>query len=101
MEYYLKSYWDIVLIDKNGIVFENGGKINFDDCINQRYDSPTCVAERDITAVPPYFEFFTSDKPTRIVFNKKGFFSKNINKKNFIKFQMQINDKGYSTYDLS
>ena len=36
-----------------------------------------------------------------IVFDEKGLFSKSINRKNFLEFQMKINKMGYSTYDLS
>lgn len=101
MEYFQNSYFDISDVDEDGINFVNGDKIIFLDCIGNRYNSATCVAERDITASSPYFEFFTADKPTRIIFNKKGLFSKYINRRHFLKLQMKINDIGYSTYDLS
>lgn len=101
MEYLEKNYTDIKLIDEIGIKFINGDKILFLDCIGKRYNSKTCVAERDFAASPPYFEFFTPDKPTRIIFNKKGIFSKYQNSKWFFKLQMKINDMGYSSYDLS
>lgn len=101
MEYFEKNYFDIRTVDENGIFFVNEDKIIFADCIGKRYDSETCVAERDIVASPPYFEFFTPYKPTRIIFNKKGLFSKFINRRHFLRLQMKINDIGYSTYDLS
>lgn len=101
MEYLEKDYSEIMVTDKRGIMFKNGDKIVFDDCIGRRYNSETCVAERDCTASPPYFEFFTPDKSTRIIFNKKGLFSKSLNRKRFIELQMQINQMGYSSYDLS
>lgn len=101
MKYYGRSYNDIKSIDKNGIYFSDGDKILFAACIEQRYNSKTCVAERDMFASPAYFEFFTPDKPTRIVFDKKGSFSKHINRKHFLELQMQINNAGYSSYDLS
>lgn len=101
MEYFKKNYTDIKTIDKSGITFLNRDKIIFADCIKNRYNSATCVAERNIAASPPYFEFFTHYKSTRIIFNKKGLFSKSINCKHFLKLQIQINNIGYSSYDLS
>lgn len=100
MKYCERSYYDIKSIDKNGISFLNEDKILFAACIEQRYNSKTCVAERDMFALPAYFEFFTPDKPTRIVFGKKGLFSKYINRKHFLELQLQINNAGYSSYDL-
>lgn len=101
MEYIKKNYSDIVAVDKYGITFKNGDKIIFADCIGNRYNSTTCVAERNIADWPPYFEFFTPYKPVRIIFNKKGLFLRYINNKHFLKLQMQINYIGYSSYDLS
>lgn len=101
MEYLEKTYLDIKSVDEKGITFVSGDKIVFDDCIGKDYNSTTCVAERDITASPPYFEFFTPYIPTRIIFNKEGILSKSINHRHFLRLEMQINDMGYSTYDLS
>ena len=74
MEYIEKRYLDIKDVDKTGITFKNGEKIIFKECIKQRYNSETCVAERDLFAKPPYFVFFTSGRYTKVIFNKKGFF---------------------------
>ena len=101
MEYVEKNFSEIRMIDNEGITFNDGETITFKDCIGRKYNSETCVAERDICAVPSYFEFFAPDKPVRIVFNKKGLFSKSVNHKNFLEFQMKINKMGYTTYDLS
>ena len=62
MEYIEKRYLDIKDVDKTGITFKNGEKIIFKECIKQRYNSETCVAERDLFAKPPYFVFFTSGR---------------------------------------
>ena len=99
--YIEKNYSDIQYVDKNGITFKNGDKIIFADCIGKFCNSATCVAERDITASPHYFEFYTDGKPVRIIFNYKGLFSNHINNKHFTELQMQINNAGYSSYDLS
>lgn len=101
MEYLKYSFSEIKNINRNGIAFISGEKINFRECIKRRYNSETCVAERDISAKPPYFEFFTSNKPIKIVFDKKGLFSKLKNSNYFLKLQMMIIEYGYSSYDLS
>ena len=101
MEYVERSFSEIRMIDNKGITFNDGEIIAFKDCIGRKYNSEACVAERDICALPPYFEFFMPDKPVRIVFDKRGLFSKSVNRKNFLDFQMKINNMGYSTYDLS
>lgn len=101
MEYIEKNYSQINEINKEGITFTDGQRIVFGDCVKGRYNSEKCVAERNICAKPPYFEFFTQDKPIRIVFNKNGFFSKSGNNKDFLKLQKTISDSGYSSYDLS
>lgn len=101
MEYLKYSFSNIKNINRIGIAFISGEKINFKECIKRRYNSETCVAERDISAKPPYFEFFTPNKPIRIVFDKKGLFSKLKNSNYFLKLQMMIIEYGYSSYDLS
>ena len=66
-----------------------------------RYNSEFCIAERDITAKPPYFEFFAPGEPVRIVFDGKGLFADSRNRRLFGEFQMKIKAFGYMTYDLS
>ena len=101
MEYLEKNFSEIKDIDRIGITFKSGEKIIFKECIKQRYNSEICVADRDITAQPPYFEFFTPNKPIRIIFYKTGLFSRIRNRNNFLKLQMMITEYGYSSYDLS
>jgi len=101
MKYLEKSFSEIKDIDSNGIIFTSGETIIFKDCIKQRYNSETCIAERDILAKPPYFEFFTPDKPTKIIFDKTELFSNSKNRKEFRKLQNLLIDFGYSSYDLS
>ena len=83
------------------MIHNNNLHSGFKDCIGRKYNSEASVAERDICAMPTYFNFFTPDKPVRIVFDKKVLFSKSVNHKNFLEFQIKINKTGYSTYDLS
>ena len=101
MDYSEEEFSDIKSIDKNGITFADGKCIVFSECINQRYNSDTCVAERDCSADPPYFEFFTPVLPTRIVFKKTGFRAKSKNLSDFISLQSKISETGYGTYDLT
>lgn len=99
------SVCDIVSIDKTGILFKNG-RIIFDECVKKFVKTISdsnfkCVAERDITAQPPYFDFYTKGMKTRLLFDKKGLFSASKNKKMFIGLQFKLIEYGYTTYDLS
>ena len=69
----IKKYSEIEKIGKDCIFFDDGTKIQINDCV--RKDTNTCIAERDITATPPYFDFFTGDK---IIFDKKGLFAQEV-----------------------
>lgn len=95
-----KSFYEIKEINQNGITFINGERIVFQACIRQGSNGKTCIAERDLFAQPPYFLFFTADRPTKILFNKKGIFSKSENRKHFRELQRMIIEFGYSSYDL-
>lgn len=99
MKYY--SFSDIVSMDREGIVLSCGSKIIFGECAGGRYNSSLCIAERDIIASPPYFEFFIPGEPVRIVFDKRGLFAGRENRRRFGEFQMKIKAFGYTTYDLS
>ena len=99
------SVCDIVSIDKTGILFKNG-KIFFYECVKEFVKTISdsnfkCVAERDITARPPYYDFYTNGIKTRLLFDKKGLFSASKNKKMFIELQFKLIEYGYTTYDLS
>ena len=96
------SYYDILSISKYHIQSKHGEWIIFSDCAgkDEKY-SEKCVGERDITADPPYVEFFTPERRMRVVFDKTGAFEKNKNKNNFIKFHSEIQSFGFTTFDLS
>ena len=51
MEYVERSFSEIRTIDNEGITFNDGEMIAFKDCIGRKYNSKTCVAERDICAM--------------------------------------------------
>ncbi|MDE6592103.1 MAG: hypothetical protein K2K57_03455 [Oscillospiraceae bacterium] len=95
------SFSDIKSVDERGIIFKDGSGILFSECAGRHYKSGLCIAERDITAKPPYFEFFASAEPVRILFDKKNFISRNLSRRQFTEFQMMIQNYGYTTYDLS
>lgn len=106
MKYREISFSDISVINNKGITFSNGEQLLFSDCVSVRkkaYPDSVCVAERDITALPPYFEFFadSTGMPVRIVFDKKGLFSKSKNHKQFHELKNSIEEAGYGTFDLS
>lgn len=95
-----RHYSEIKAVDRNGITFEDGTEILFSECAGL-YDSETCVAERDVTASPPYFSFGTPDQPTKILFDRKGVFSAYKNRNEFRSLELSIIKAGYKTFDLS
>ncbi len=100
------SYGDIKEITENGIYMKNGFCIYFSECLanSRRYlkdETTTCVAERDITANPPYFAFYT-DMGEIIQFNvHKGLFAKKKNQNDFLQLQLLLQKMNFTTYDLS
>ena len=95
-------------IEKEGILFSDGFKIIFQDCINgfgRHYNSfkvtKNCIAERNILAQPPYFLFYLDNMNVKIIFDCKGLFSKKKNIKLFQYFQFEIKNLGYKTFDLT
>ena len=100
-----KSFSEILTVDKNGITFKDGERVSFDECAENykaanSLSQSKCVAERDITADPPYFLFYKS-KRLKLLFDSRGIFSKTKNKKAFIDLQFKIQKTGFTTYDLS
>ena len=100
-----KRYSEILTVDKSGITFKDGEKVNFEECAEKfkaahSLNQSKCTAERDITANPPYFLFYTN-KRLKLVFDRTGLFSKSKNKKAFIELQIKIQKIGFTTYDLS
>lgn len=91
-------------ISKEGILFDDGffldfelSRINWAKNHNIMPDSSDCVADRDITAPDPYYEFYI-DNHVVIYFNKRIF----SNRHNwFQNFRLTIEQMGYTTYDLS
>jgi len=102
------NYKSVKSIEKEGIIFSDGFKIIFQDCINgfaKHYNSftdvSTCIAERNILERPPYFQFYLDDMNVKIIFDCKGLFSKKRSIKQFQSFQLKIQNLGYKTFDLT
>ena len=98
MKYKKKSYTDIEKVDENGILFLSGEVLDLRECAK---DGTCCVGERDIEAEPPYFDFYSTDKPIRVVFDRKGLLSDIVNVREFQKLNSLITNAGFSTLDLS
>lgn len=99
------NYCSINKIDKNGILFVDGYFIDFELCRvnwakknNILVDETHCVAERDITALSPYFKFYSNDDQVVVWFKKRIFFNW---RKHFQKLRVMIEEAGYKTFDLS
>lgn len=100
------SFDDITAINENGIDFKNGHWFRYAECVYlwQRDFSQSkskCVGQRDITARPPYIEFWSFYHHDKVVFDKRGLFSQRKNEENFHKLCQLINEYGYTTFDLS
>ena len=95
-----RHYSEVKTVEQTGILFDDGSQILFQDCARM-YDSDTCVAVRDVTAAPPYFEFRTPEQPIRIIFDRSGVFAADKNRKDFHSLQFAILKAGFKTFDLS
>lgn len=95
-------------VSEKSIIFTDGFEISFDECIKgfkRKYSNfeniSNCIAERNIFAKPPYFQFYIEDMEIKLVFNCKGLFSKKRNENFFHSFQNKILFMGYKSFDLS
>lgn len=100
------DYNSIANIDEHGIKFRDYHWLTYKECafnFKRKYpnSSGICVGERDITANPPYIELYSFYAHDKILFNKKGLFSKKKNTDDFLYLQNLIQEFGYTTYDLS
>ena len=102
----IKSITDVVSISETGILLSGDINIFFPECAGNfhtkhKNSSMNCIGERDISANPPYFEFYTGENHIRLLFDYKGIFVKSKNRKLFHDMQKHISVSGYTTYDLS
>lgn len=102
----VQSFDDITSINENGIGFSDGHWFRYAECVHlwqrdfPQSNKSLCIGQRDITAEPPYIEFWSFYHHDKVVFDKRGLFSCQ-NKKNFHKLCRQIGKYGYTIYDLS
>ena len=101
------AYKKIESIDSDGIVFTDGNRIPFEKCINNwaeengmKCTGSRCIAERNSTANPAYFLFFSTEK-VKVTFRHSILPWSKRHKKAFLKLQKEINQYGYSSYDIS
>ncbi|MDE7268701.1 MAG: hypothetical protein K2N89_14680 [Lachnospiraceae bacterium] len=101
------SYKDIKKITKAGILFRDGFELLFEECRNEwsvekgmNREHSFCVAERDCLAKIPYFLFY-SKKRVKVLFDKKGIWSKKKNENDFYNLQVVLNRFGFSSYDMT
>lgn len=99
------SFDDIAGVSEMRIDFKDGHRFSFAECV-QLYkrdfpQSKNCVGQRDITANPPYIEFWSFYHHDKVVFDKRGVLFKDQNEKNFRELCHTIEQYGYSTFDLS
>ena len=86
------SYRELVSVDAEKMVFMGGEEILFSD-----YDS----IERQICGEEPYFLFISEESDLKLVFDRKGFGAKKKNDRDFIQFQMKLDELGHHSRDLS
>ena len=100
----IKSITDVVSKEKSGILLSGNIFVCFTECAGnfhaEHHNSSTnCIGIRDISASPPYFEFYTDGNHIKILFDLKGIFSVSKNRKLFHDMQKYISVSGYRTYD--
>lgn len=98
---------DVSKIDGKGILLANGTPLSFQECadtfaeITQKQKA-NCIGERDKKEL--CFMLYTPGHPTMIRFAQKpwltALFSKPVQQR-FCKFQKTIEDKGFSTAEVS
>lgn len=95
------SATQITGMDASGILFDDGQSIFFQECVmnfSRAYPESRskCVAERNLYAPKPYFEFYTCGKSMIVQFDEPG----RQGQKAFLDFQKRLESYGYTTYDL-
>lgn len=103
------NYTDMIKLDKTGILFSDGQRIDFDECKRQwaleheiSEEETVCVASRYPVAerADIYFLFYSKDK-VRLYFRFKGIFKRKKSVDKFHELQILLNRYGYSSYDMS
>lgn len=100
-------YKDIQEISKEGILFNDGYKLLFEECRNEwckinniELNQSSCVAKRNIAVLEPYF-LFHSKEQVMVLFGKKILAKRRKIEKQFCNLQFILNKLGFSSYDMS
>lgn len=100
-------YKDIQEITKEGILFKDGYKLLFEECryewckINDiEANQSSCVAQRNIAVLEPYF-LFHSKEHVMVLFGKKKLLNRRKIEKLFHNLQLTLNKFVFSSYDMS
>lgn len=99
-------YEDIESVDEDGIKFRSGHIVTFAECVNNFSrlhpgSEYKCIGDCDVTAAPPYIELYSAYAHEKILFAGGGPFARKNNIAGFHKLRKQIEDLGYTTFDLS
>lgn len=99
--------FDIVNIDKNGILFMDETFVDFEECRyewakehNISISETVCVASRVYEGELCYFVFYSNEK-IKLLFNVSGFFRRRKGEKKFQELQVLLNRYGYTSYDMT
>lgn len=98
----------IVMMTSKHIVFNDGKKIDFDECVSEwgsfyfSNNYPNCVGERNIIRGDkpdelPYFIFWTKER-IKLVFHGDALRTP---AKNYLRFCDRLEEHGYSSYDIT
>ena len=108
-EYNAYTENDIQQVTEKGILLKNDFFINFAECALNFHrlhgGSGKCVGEQDMSGTNPSFGFYTAPKTTHISYMTQGklreFFSKESVVQRFQALRRQIEQYGFTTYDMS
>lgn len=100
-------YKDIQEITKEGILFKDGYKLQFEECRNEwckinniEANQSSCVAKRNIAVLEPYFLFHSKEQVIVLFWEKKLLKRRKIVKQ-FCNLQFTLKKLGFSSYDMS
>lgn len=92
----LVDYSEISLIDENELVFSNGERISFSNCLGSWFEGGNIFSLINKSSDLPYFDFCLRDSTVRIIFKSKGIFSRIRAQKLFRKFKEHMSKKGFN-----
>ena len=103
----MRKYYDtdIIEINSKGILFSDNYFLLFDDSRNEwlkehKIKETTCVAER-YGENGKYFFVFRGKEDIKVEFEAKGIYANRKKQKKFHLFRIELEKKGYTTYDMT